>query len=111
MDEPRYFVLSPSLTWTRGFLVGRFPRNLGFGEHLPRSEVNDEVTSRDTVVIIGGWDDGLSRVERVWIEKRLHDSGARILNGAGAYYSWGSPPPWEHDGNEPGSAITTKETT
>lgn len=104
--EPRYFVLSPSERWTSGFLVGRFrPFD---GEHLPYDEVH-KVTSRDTVVIIGGWDDGLARAERVRIEKRLHDSGARLYNGAGCEYSWAVPAPWEHDGHEPGSAIPKTE--
>lgn len=90
------YILSPSPTWTEGFLVGRFPGSLSSGEHLSRDEC-DKVTRGDAVYIIGGWETGMTRAERVAVEKVLHDSRALILNGAGNHYDWGDPKPWEYE--------------
>ena len=104
MPEGEVYVLATDPRWVDGFLRGRWPGLTG-GEHLTALDI-DKVTSADRVYIIGGWDKGLSRFTRVRIEKALHDSGARIFNGAGSSYDWGTPPPWEHDGTEPGSAVS-----
>lgn len=72
---------------------------------LTPQEVATWVTFRDTVVL-RDWEDQVpSRRERVRIQKRLRDSDALVVNGAELPYDWGYPPPWRHDGDEPGSAV------
>lgn len=72
---------------------------------LSPAEVAMRATCGDTVVLYLWEDLVASRRERVRIQKRLRDSDAIILNGANRSYDWGYPPPWRHDGNEPGSAV------
>lgn len=72
---------------------------------LTPQEVASRVTFEDTVEL-RDWEHLVpTRHERVRIQKRLRDSDALVINGAGHTYDWGYPPPWRHDGNEPGSAV------
>ncbi len=68
-------------------------------------EVAERITWRDTLVLYD-WE-GLieTRHERVRLQKHFRDSNAMVMNGVGQDYDWGYPPPWRHDGNEPGSAV------
>lgn len=97
-----YLLSNRGQDFADGFSIGRF-----LGGKVVNLEVIEipRVTSLDSVVIIGGWDSEISRHARVRWEKQLHDSGAALYNGAGLEYTWSYPAPWQHDGNEPGSAI------
>lgn len=97
-----HYVLSQSPDFTAGWLAAR---HVVRGAHHLRPGDALAVVRGDTVEIIGGWDRAIPRRARVRIEKILHDSGAHITNGAGRTYDWGSPKPWEHDGDTPGSAM------
>lgn len=95
------YILSRSAEFSAGWCSGRTQFQL---QHL-ELEMIPKLRPVDSVTILGNWDEGMARAGRVRIEKALHDSGAHIMNGMGSPYDWGYPPPWEHDGNEPGSAI------
>ena len=99
------FILSRSPEFSEGYAAGSLL--LAPVKHLARTEP-ERITAEDRVIILGGWDTGMTRAERVAVEKVLHDSGARILNGAGHRYDWGFLKPWEHDGDVPGSAVAPR---